>query len=318
MTAKISLFMNSRTSFAETATSEISIQQALNHWQKHIEQLLTQSLPDEHIEPKKLHRAMRYAALNGGKRIRPLLVYLTGQALGAQLKDLDAAALAVECIHCYSLVHDDLPAMDDDDLRRGKATCHIAFDEATAILAGDALHTYAFEILTNAELSEQARPQQTAMISLLAKASGSLGMGGGQAIDLESTNSVISLETLENMHRMKTGALIKASVLLGAMMAGNIKPAHHQALSQYADAIGLAFQVKDDILDIESDTETLGKPQGSDQENDKNTYPALLGLEGSKQKLQDLLQLALQALQQLPYNSDPLAQLAQYIINRQH
>ncbi len=298
--------------------SNLSLEQEIIHWQQHIEQLLDQRLPTENTQPTSLHKAMRYAALNGGKRIRPILVYITGQALGASISDLNAAALAVELIHCYSLVHDDLPAMDDDDLRRGKPTCHIQFNEATAILAGDALHTQAFEELASAKLSEQAQSQQLAMLSLLAQASGSMGMGGGQAIDLASTNQNIDLAMLENMHRMKTGALIKASVLLGAMVAGDIEQAHHKALSQYADAIGLAFQVQDDILDIESDTETLGKPQGSDLAKDKNTYPALLGLEGSKQKLQDLLQLALQALDQLPYNTANLAELAHFISHRRH
>ncbi|WP_251359041.1 (2E,6E)-farnesyl diphosphate synthase [Kangiella sp. TOML190] len=295
-----------------------SLSQEIALWQKHIANQLNSQLPAADLEPQSLHRAMRYAALNGGKRIRPILVYLTGQAFGASVKDLDSAALAVELIHCYSLVHDDLPAMDDDDLRRGKPTCHIQFDQATAILAGDALHTQAFEELSSANFSEKAEPQQLAMLSLLAKASGSLGMGGGQAIDLASTNQAISLETLENMHRMKTGALIKASVLLGAMCAGKIAPSEHQLLSDYAEAIGLAFQVQDDILDIESDTETLGKPQGSDQEKAKNTYPALLGLKGSKQKLDDLLQLALHALEKLPYNTATLAQLAQFITQRRH
>lgn len=290
----------------------------ISQWQQRIEQLLDKHLPASDLEPQTLHQAMRYVALNGGKRIRPLLVYLTGLAYGAKVEDLDFAALAVELIHCYSLVHDDLPAMDDDDLRRGKPTCHIQFDEATAILAGDALHTHAFEVLAMAELSPVAKPQQLAMIAELAKASGSLGMGGGQSIDLLSTNQSIDLPALEQMHRMKTGALIKASILMGAMCAGKIDAQEKSHLNNYADAIGLAFQVQDDILDIESDTETLGKPQGSDIEKDKNTYPALLGLKGSKEKLHDLLALALQALDKLPYNTATLAQLAQFITQRQH
>ncbi len=290
----------------------------INQWQQRIERIIANSLPSDSIEPHNLHQAMRYSALNGGKRVRPLLVYLTGLAFNAKLEDLDQAALAVELIHCYSLVHDDLPAMDDDDLRRGKATCHIEFDEATAILAGDALHTLAFEILSASKFSNLAQPQQLSMLSLLAQASGSLGMGGGQAIDLASTNKTIDLPMLENMHRMKTGALIKASVLLGALCAGSIEPSEQALLEEYADTIGLAFQVQDDILDIESDTETLGKPQGSDQEKDKNTYPALIGIDGSKQKLQDLLSLALQALDKLPYNTANLAQLAHFITQRRH
>lgn len=294
----------------------MTIQHQLEHWQDRISKLLTDSLPSDATSPQSLHQAMRYGALNGGKRIRPTLVYITGQALGAELPDLDSPALAVELIHCYSLVHDDLPAMDDDDLRRGKPTCHIKFDEATAILAGDALHTQAFEELASHPFSDKAKPQQLQMIQLLARASGSLGMGGGQAIDLESTSKMIDLATLEQMHRMKTGALIKASVLLGALCAGKLDQQEQNALELYADAIGLAFQVKDDILDIESDTNTLGKPQGSDLAKDKNTYPALLGLDGSKQKLEDLLDLSLQALAKLPYNTESLAELANYIVNR--
>lgn len=298
------------------STAPFSQQQ--QYWQERLEAQLLEHLPLAETAPTKLHQAMRYSALNGGKRVRPLLVYLTGLALGANTDDLDKTAVAVEMIHCYSLIHDDLPAMDDDDLRRGQPTCHVKFDEATAILAGDALHTQAFEVLATTDFSAVATSQQTKMIALLAKASGSLGMGGGQAIDLESTNKIIDINTLENMHRMKTGALIKASVLLGAYCAGEISNHDREALEQYADAIGLAFQVQDDILDIESDTETLGKPQGSDLAKQKNTYPALLGLDGSKQKLQDLLQLALQALGKLPYNTEPLADLARYINNRQY
>lgn len=294
----------------------MTIQQQLQQWQGQVARLLETRLPDADSAPHTLHKAMRYGALNGGKRIRPVLVFATGQALGADDEDLNTPALAVELIHCYSLVHDDLPAMDDDDLRRGKPTCHIEFNEATAILAGDALHTQAFQELSSVGFSAKAKTQQIEMIRILAEASGSLGMGGGQAIDLESTKQVIDLEMLENMHRMKTGALIKASVLLGALCAGPLDSTQRQALVDYADAIGLAFQVKDDILDIESDTETLGKPQGSDLENEKNTYPALLGIEGSRKKLDDLLHLALQALAKLPYNTQLLADLAKFIVNR--
>ncbi|AOE50652.1 (2E,6E)-farnesyl diphosphate synthase [Kangiella sediminilitoris] len=294
----------------------MNLENHLQQWQSQVAELLKKRLPAESSSPHTLHQAMRYGALNGGKRIRPVLVFATGEAFGANKDDLTHPALAVELIHCYSLVHDDLPAMDDDDLRRGKPTCHIQFNEATAILAGDALHTQAFEELSKAKLGERAAPQQLEMIQLLAQASGSLGMGGGQAIDLESTQKSIDLDMLENMHRMKTGALIKVSVLLGALCAGPLQKDERQALEDYADAIGLAFQVKDDILDIESDTETLGKPQGSDVANQKNTYPALLGIDGSRQKLDDLLQLALQALAKLPYNTQILADLAKFIVHR--
>ncbi|MBV34008.1 MAG: (2E,6E)-farnesyl diphosphate synthase [Rickettsiales bacterium] len=294
----------------------MTIENHLQQWQSQVAQLLETRLPQAETMPHTLHQAMRYGALNGGKRIRPILVYAVGEALGANIDDLNAPALAVELIHCYSLVHDDLPAMDDDDLRRGQPTCHIEFNEATAILAGDALHTQAFQELSSFEFSSQAQPQQLEMIRILAEASGSQGMGGGQAIDLESTQKAIDLAILENMHRMKTGALIKASVLLGALCAGPLKQKERQALNDFADAIGLAFQVKDDILDIESDTETLGKPQGSDLAKDKSTYPALLGIEGSRRKLTDLLQLALQALAELPYNTQLLADLAEFIVHR--
>lgn len=294
----------------------MNIEHYMQLCQNKISELLETNLPQSDSAPHTLHKAMRYGALNGGKRIRPILVFATGQALGADEADLNSPALAVELIHCYSLVHDDLPAMDDDDLRRGKPTCHIEFNEATAILAGDALHTQAFQELASYNFSSKAQSQQLEMIKILGQASGSLGMGGGQAIDLESTQKTINLDTLENMHRMKTGALIKASVLLGALSAGPLPTEERQALETYADAIGLAFQVKDDILDIESDTETLGKPQGSDVEKDKNTYPALLGLDGSRKKLHDLLQLALQAIAKLPYNTQLLADLAKFIVTR--
>ncbi|WP_417349158.1 (2E,6E)-farnesyl diphosphate synthase [Ferrimonas sp.] len=263
-----------------------------------------------------LLEAMRYGTLLGGKRVRPFLVYSVGIMLGADEKNLDPLAAAVECIHAYSLIHDDLPAMDDDDLRRGQPTCHIAFDEATAILAGDALQTLAFEILAEADLPEALEGNRVAMFRALARASGYQGMCGGQAIDLASTGKRIPLEALTQLHRLKTGALIRASVELATLAVPNLDPAHRLALVEYAEAIGLAFQVQDDILDITADTEQLGKPQGSDADADKSTFPALLGLEGACEVAQSLHKDALTSLAQLPYNTELLTDFARYIIER--
>ena len=283
-----------------------------------MDRLLDQWLPQENVVPERLHKAMRYASLNAGKRLRPLLVYLAGETLGASQSDLDASALAVECIHVYSLIHDDLPAMDDDDLRRGKPTCHIAFDEATAILAGDALQSLAFEILTDHQLSGIANANRIDLIKILAKASGSLGMGGGQMIDLEASKKVQTLEQLKQMHGMKTGALISACVSMAVVTSGIQDQKAVDALALYADRIGLAFQVKDDILDIEGDTEILGKPSGSDVQQNKSTFPALLGLEAAKQYAEELVAEALLTLDGIPYNTVALEELANYMIQRQY
>lgn len=259
---------------------------------------------------------MGYSLLQGGKRIRPYLVYLTGQMLGAKIADLDTPASAIECIHVYSLIHDDLPAMDDDNLRRGHPTCHIQFNEATAILAGDALQSLAFQIIAQGNLSPIAEPLRIAMVQTLAQASGATGMCLGQTLDLAAENHPITLAELEHIHRHKTGALIRAAVHLGALAAGQNQPEVLNALDQYASAIGLAFQVQDDILDITEDTTTLGKPQGSDLTSHKSTYPALLGLEGAKTKALELQHQALNALKDLSYHTEPLAQFARYVIER--
>lgn len=269
-------------------------------------------------ELQRLYQAMRYSVTNGGKRVRPLLVYAACEALGGNIEHADGAACAVELIHAYSLVHDDLPAMDDDDLRRGKPTTHKAFDEAAAILAGDGLQTLAFEVLSNAELNPHNAEQRLAMIATLARASGPAGMVGGQAIDLGSVGQALGQTALENMHRHKTGALIEASVTLGALASGNAAPTALAALQRYAQAIGLAFQVQDDILDIESDTHTLGKTQGKDQANDKPTYPAILGLQNAKGYALELRDQALAALENLGSAAEPLRMLARYIVERRH
>ena len=292
----------------------------VNHdfYQKRIDNFLAQKLDQLTINDDKLHQAMRYGLLIGGKRMRPYLAYITGEALGASLSDLDGIAGALECIHAYSLLHDDLPAMDDDDLRRGEPTCHKAFDEATAILAGDSLQTLAFDILANHNFSQAIKPKQIKLIQQLIFASGYQGMCGGQALDLAATNKQISLEDLEILHSLKTGALLEASVLMGAECAAQATEKDKKVLKEYAQFIGLAYQVQDDIIDITSTEEQLGKPSGSDIAANKSTYPALLGLQGAQQKAENLFQLALQALTSLPYNTQSLAEFATFIVKRDH
>ncbi len=286
--------------------------------QQRINTVLNSYLPTDDVSPSRLHQAMRYATLDAGKRLRPLLIYSCGEVFSAKLTDLDAAAAAVECIHVYSLIHDDLPAMDDDELRRGKATCHIYYDEATAILAGDALQTLAFDILINHPLSEAVEPFRLAMLKALSYASGSHGMGGGQMLDLQATNKVLQLDELKLMHSMKTGALITASSIMGLQCCAISDQHVIQAMTTYGELIGLAFQVKDDILDIEGETAIIGKPTGSDAAANKSTFPVLMGLEGARNYMQQLINEALQALQPLPYNTRPLEQLANYIIERKY
>ncbi|MGF6691235.1 MULTISPECIES: (2E,6E)-farnesyl diphosphate synthase [Pseudomonas] len=265
---------------------------------------------------ERLYQAMRYSVVNGGKRVRPLLVYAACEALGGDVARADGAACAVELIHAYSLVHDDLPAMDDDDLRRGQPTTHIAFDEASAILAGDALQALAFEVLADAQRNPHDAETRLAMIASLGHAAGPAGMVGGQAIDLGSVGIRLDQTALETMHRHKTGALIEASVRLGALASGRADPAALAALRIYARAIGLAFQVQDDILDVESDTATLGKTQGKDQAHDKPTYPSLLGLDEAKAYALKLRDQALLAIANLGESAEPLRALARYIVER--
>ncbi|MCY1441713.1 Farnesyl diphosphate synthase [compost metagenome] len=261
---------------------------------------------------------MRYSVMNGGKRVRPLLAYAACEALGAPAEQANGAACAVELIHAYSLVHDDLPAMDDDDLRRGQPTTHKAFDEACAILAGDGLQSLAFSALLDPCLSPQIDSIRLAMVQVLAKAAGPAGMVGGQAIDLGSVGQKLDQQALEFMHRHKTGALIEASVRLGALASARAEQAQLDALQTYAQAIGLAFQVQDDILDVESDTATLGKRQGADIARDKPTYPALLGLEAAKVYAIELRDQALAALEGFGETAEPLRALARYIVERRN
>ena len=267
------------------------------------------------LEPR-LQEAMRYSLLNGGKRMRPALVYLAARFCRGSLEQADSAACAIEAIHSYSLVHDDLPAMDDDELRRGKPTCHIAFDEATAILAGDALLTWSFELLSHPDNNGTAQIQLQ-MIQALARAAGDLGMVDGQAFDLNSVGKQLTLDQLKAMHSAKTGALINVALELGALSA-EATDAEMAALRQYGSALGLAFQIKDDLLDIEGDTAILGKPQGSDQARNKPTYPALVGAEQCRAWLIDLQQQAVTALEPFGSRSQALVALAQYVIERDH
>ncbi len=295
-----------------------ALKEYLNCCQTRVEQALNARLPSEAILPQRLHQAMRYSTLDGGKRMRPLLVYATGKVLGIAEPTLDAVACAVEFVHVFSLIHDDLPAMDDDDLRRGRATCHLAFDEATAILAGDALQALAFEILIHDPYLCVTPAQRLKMLAILTKASGSQGMVGGQAIDLQSVGRQLTLPELENMHIHKTGALIRASVNMAAAAKADLDLQVAKKLDHYAKCIGLSFQVKDDILDEESDTATLGKTQGKDQNQRKPTYPALLGLNGAKQKARELHEQALLSLSEFGNEADILRDLSLYIIQRDH
>lgn len=264
--------------------------------------------------PHTLHDAMRYAVLNGGKRVRPLLVYATGECLNVAPAALDAPAVAIELIHAFSLVHDDLPAMDDDDLRRGKPTVHKQYDEATAILAADALQPLAFSVLASvAGVSADARAR---LVQLIADACGSLGMTGGQSIDLAAEGQTLDIEQLENMYALKTGALIHASVWSACLLHGNLESEHADALDLFGRRIGVAFQIKDDILDVEGETAIIGKPAGSDELLQKATYPALFGLDAAHVRCDDLMREALQALQVFGEAAAPLEWLARFIVER--
>ncbi|KJV30868.1 (2E,6E)-farnesyl diphosphate synthase [Luteibacter yeojuensis] len=278
---------------------------------------LARALPGDDLPPAELHRAMRYAVLGGGKRLRPLLVYAAGHALGSDGPVLDAPACAVEIIHAYSLVHDDLPAMDDDALRRGRPTCHIVFGEAMAILAGDALQALAFEILAQSPAGDDPT-QRITMLRTLGAACGAEGMAGGQAFDLSAVGRKLTLEELERMHAYKTGALIRASVRLGALAAGCRDEALLARLDRYGHAVGLAFQVRDDILDIEGESAVIGKTAGKDAAADKPTFPSIIGLDASRARLVALVDEALDAIAPLGERGEWLAELARYSAARGH
>ncbi|HET8816568.1 MAG TPA: farnesyl diphosphate synthase [Pseudidiomarina sp.] len=282
-----------------------------------VDQFLTRALDRSDRPAMQLNQAMQYALLLGGKRVRPFLTYQVGQLCNADATVLDHAAAAVECIHAYSLIHDDLPAMDNDSLRRGQPTCHIAFDEATAILAGDALQSLAFEILSSTTL-KLSPTAQVAMLNVLASASGDRGMCAGQALDLDATGKQLLETELAQIHRHKTGALIRCAVTLGVLAGDSAAQQWRTDFESFADYLGLAFQVQDDILDVTGNTSALGKSQGSDSAANKATYVSVLGLTGAQECLHNLHQKALHALRRIPYNTQTLESFAEALLNRDH
>ncbi len=284
--------------------------------QERVEAALERWLPAPGIQPTRLHQAMRYASLGGGKRIRPTLVYATAEAIGLAPASLDAVACAVELIHAYSLIHDDLPAMDDDELRRGRPTCHKAFDEATAILAGDALQTLAFQVLVGDDAVPGGAAARLAMLDTLARASGSRGMAGGQALDLEAEGQEIDVAMLENIHIHKTGALIRAGMRMATLAHPDLGAGAADKLDRYAKCLGLAFQIRDDILDVEGETAVIGKTRGKDRIQEKATYPALMGLAEAREAAVGLLQQALGSLSAFDQHADPLRWIAEYMVCR--
>jgi farnesyl diphosphate synthase len=296
----------------------IDLSPSLRGFATHADDALARALPAVQQPPAELHRAMHYAVMGGGKRMRPLLVYATGTAFGAPLARLDAAAVAVEIIHAYSLVHDDLPAMDDDALRRGRPTCHIEFGEAMAILAGDALQALAFEVLTNDKVPGIDSRTRLEMLRVLALACGSHGMAGGQAFDLSAVGQRLTSVELERMHVHKTGALIRASVRLGALAAGCTNADTLDALERYGHCVGLAFQIRDDILDVEGNVAQIGKTLGKDAAQSKPTYPATLGLDASSALLAELTEEALNAIAPLGESAANLRDLARFIAEREN
>lgn len=290
----------------------------LKEYQLRVEQTLDRWLPDAEVNPVELHQAMRYSVMAPGKRVRPILVYATASALGLDLNLVDGAAAAVEIIHAYSLIHDDLPAMDDDDLRRGRPTCHRKFNEATAILAGDALQALAFYILSHDTDMTSNSDSRLQMIEKLSLFSGSRGMAGGQAIDLASVGKTLNIAELETMHIHKTGALIRTSIRLSALSSQQLDADQFKALDSYAKYVGLSFQVQDDILDVIGDTNTLGKPQGSDIERNKPTYPSVIGLKASREKALELHHNALEALSIFGEEAEILRYISTWFVERTH
>jgi len=290
----------------------------LESWRTRTERALAARLPPADAVPVRLHEAMRYSVLGGGKRVRPALVFATGLTVGLAEEQVEAAACAIELVHVYSLVHDDLPAMDNDDMRRGRPTCHKAFDEATAILVGDALQPLAFQLLA----SDPALPADTGvrlrLIGLLAEASGTFGMAGGQAIDLAVQGKRLEIAEVEEMHSRKTGALIRASVLMAALCVPTLERRLYEALAGFAAPIGLAFQIQDDLLDVLGDTSTLGKATGADSERDKPTHPAMIGIGPSQERVRLLHAQALDSLRPFASAADPLRSLADWLLSRSY
>jgi len=298
-------------------TPDIALAAFMAQCRERLERSFDTWLPAATTHPAILHDAIRYTVMDGGKRIRPTLVYAGGQAAGAAPESLDRAACAIELIHAYSLIHDDLPAMDDDDLRRGKPSCHRAFGEATANLAGDALQSLAFQVLASDTGNGISDSTRLRMINTLALAAGSRGMAGGQAIDLAATGQQLNIAELEDMHIHKTGALIRASVVLGALCGKSTAQADIEKLDHYAKCIGLAFQIRDDILDVEGEAATLGKNPGMDQRLEKSTYPSVIGLEAARQRATELHTEAIESLACFDERADPLRWISTYIIERE-
>jgi farnesyl diphosphate synthase len=290
----------------------------LEAWRQRMESALAARLPPATATPERLHEAMRYSVLGGGKRIRPALLFATAQTLGLTENDVEAAACAIELIHVYSLVHDDLPAMDDDDLRRGRPTCHKAFDEATAVLVGDALQPLAFQLLARDPALPASPAVRLRLVDVLCEASGTFGMVGGQAIDLAQEGQHPTIEQVEDMHARKTGALIRASVLLAAECVPSLERPLYAALNDFATAIGLAFQIQDDLLDVLGDVSTLGKATGADRERDKPTHPAIIGIEASQERVNLLHGQAMQALESFGERAAPLRSLANWLLSRNY
>ena len=290
----------------------------LESWRVRMEAALDARLPPADAIPQRLHEAMRYSVLGGGKRIRPALLFATALTLGLTEDQVEAAACAIELIHVYSLVHDDLPAMDDDDLRRGRPTCHKAFDEATAILVGDALQPLAFQLLARDPALPASPAVRLRLVDILSEVSGTFGMAGGQAIDLSVQGRKVDIAQIEDMHARKTGAVIRASVLMAAECAPQLDPKAYAALDQFATAIGLAFQIQDDLLDVLGDVSTLGKATGADQERDKPTHPAIIGIEASQARVNLLHGQALAALDLFGERAAPLRALANWLLSRRY
>ena len=310
------------TEAAELASAEAaeaqSFEKQLEAWRLRMEVALDKRLPPASEVPARLHQAMRYSVLGGGKRIRPALMFGTARTLGLTEDEVEAAACAIELIHVYSLVHDDLPAMDDDDLRRGRPTCHKAYDEATAILVGDALQPLAFQLLARDPALPAAPAIRLRLIDILSEASGTYGMAGGQAIDLEVQGKKLDISEVEDMHARKTGAVIRASVLMAAECVPELAPEHYAALKRFAQAVGLAFQIQDDLLDVLGDASTLGKATGADQEHAKPTHPTVIGIAASQERVRLLHGHALDALTAFGARAAPLRALAQWLLARRY
>jgi geranylgeranyl diphosphate synthase type II len=315
--------MNAAADGARQATQETSGRPEafcaqLESWQARMESALASRLPGPEVVPSRLHEAMRYSVLGGGKRVRPALVFAAARAVGRSEDEVEAAACAVELIHVYSLVHDDLPAMDDDDLRRGRPTVHKAYDEATGVLVGDALQTLAFHVLSKDPALPSSPAIRLKLVELLADASGSFGMAGGQAIDLEAQGQRLNLAQVEEMHSRKTGALIRVSVMMAAACSSSLDSRVHEALAGFAAPIGLAFQIQDDLLDVLGDVTTLGKATGADSERSKPTHPAIIGIEASQERVRLLHSQALAALGPLGARADLLRSLADWLLARHY